>query len=1089
MKRELILIAVLLVVSVGLVTLPADAGMAKGRRSDQVGQTRKAPIDDATPGESEPMPRRSPVGHATGRSAPDSRGALVAQTWRDWQDNGTIGRLVAVNPPSAGRPAVHFVWSHADAGYYAVNAHAKWVWAYNAFDGISGTLLSPGGVTVQDLSSASSERGDFPKVVVDPATGAAIVGGIDWVDRSQAADWRYHVYFDSACAAGRFGAIFEGSYLTGAAMDSFTNRSRWPKLAISVTASDTVLYLAGAKTPSFDVIVYRKEGKRAVSEDTSWHIVFRDISSYSTTDVATDPTSSRVAVSYHRLPEVGIKINVWYADSPTGLSGTWTKHNLTDYQVGGGYAAWVENCIMFDSEGKLHLMWPAGSSPDGISWDDRDRIFHWSEWNPTLFSTVYAAEWDPDLSLCGTTGNGYNACKASFGECDGRLYTVFSSYNDPVTGHNDDCASDNVRGNGENWVCVSKNLEGKSWDAPRNLSNTYTPGCDSGECADDQFNSVSIQGIDDRDFPGTPNWAGAYTYDPSGSYTGTAFTHVFYETDRFPGGAALPAQQGPPTLNDMRWIRLACVEPVTIARLYVFPRSIQLPEYTKPNTVKDYTLSLSNTGNEILTFSSITPYEDSVKGPGAPASGWLSAGGWPATIGEGESGSMTLTLNCGAISESGTVLYGRLRFAYTAPSATLDFPIEFRVTDTIVALTSDSVSTACIDLVVASNGNAGWGGIGEVNMDYYGPADCDTGSNSRGNSAVYLCNASPVIIRTPSAGARRSSWSMWAEADAGGFRLEYGFKPMTGAGYAPHGSFSTDSYDGYSSGTFVTVDSLVRVEKTWWAPKHADSCNFIVERTQVCPATIAMPVSNLQIGALYDFDVPTDTTGSGNVSGTDETRRLVWQRGYQSTDGAVDCQDNSKRYAGAALLNWFMRNRSCYDSLYSGRAVNNISLQTAYGYDPDLLAGVMHVSGYSTEPNVVDQAAMLTFRDGPSGYTLPANDTLTIFTAMATVRTAATSNAGLDSLKKAIDKAKNFMQKNLGICASCCQGTTGNVNMTGIVDLADLSALVSYLTGGGYVLPCPVEANVNNAGIVDLADLSALVSYLTGGGYALPACS
>jgi hypothetical protein len=61
--------------------------------------------------------------------------------------------------------------------------------------------------------------------------------------------------------------------------------------------------------------------------------------------------------------------------------------------------------------------------------------------------------------------------------------------------------------------------------------------------------------------------------------------------------------------------------------------------------------------------------------------------------------------------------------------------------------------------------------------------------------------------------------------------------------------------------------------------------------------------------------------------------------------------------------------------------------------------------------------------------------------------------------------------------------------MAGIVDLADLSSLVSYLTGGGFVLPCQNEANVNASGIVDLADLSSLVSYLTGGGYALPACS
>ncbi|MFZ1684553.1 MAG: FG-GAP-like repeat-containing protein [Candidatus Zixiibacteriota bacterium] len=70
----------------------------------------------------------------------------------------------------------------------------------------------------------------------------------------------------------------------------------------------------------------------------------------------------------------------------------------------------------------------------------------------------------------------------------------------------------------------------------------------------------------------------------------------------------------------------------------------------------------------------------------------------------------------------------------------------------------------------------------------------------------------------------------------------------------------------------------------------------------------------------------------------------------------------------------------------------------------------------------------------------------------------------------------------------CCTGTTGNVNGSGGVDLADLSALVSFLTGGGFVSPCASEANVNAMGGVDLADLSALVAYLTGGGYVLPSC-
>lgn len=60
--------------------------------------------------------------------------------------------------------------------------------------------------------------------------------------------------------------------------------------------------------------------------------------------------------------------------------------------------------------------------------------------------------------------------------------------------------------------------------------------------------------------------------------------------------------------------------------------------------------------------------------------------------------------------------------------------------------------------------------------------------------------------------------------------------------------------------------------------------------------------------------------------------------------------------------------------------------------------------------------------------------------------------------------------------------------MADIVDLDHFSALVSYLTGGGYVLPCAVEANINATSIVDLSDLSAFVSYLTGGGYALSNC-
>lgn len=70
----------------------------------------------------------------------------------------------------------------------------------------------------------------------------------------------------------------------------------------------------------------------------------------------------------------------------------------------------------------------------------------------------------------------------------------------------------------------------------------------------------------------------------------------------------------------------------------------------------------------------------------------------------------------------------------------------------------------------------------------------------------------------------------------------------------------------------------------------------------------------------------------------------------------------------------------------------------------------------------------------------------------------------------------------------CCSGTRGDVNAVGGVDLSDLSALVSYLTGGSFLLPCIDAANLNGKGCVDLSDLSSLVSYLTGGTFALPMC-
>lgn len=73
----------------------------------------------------------------------------------------------------------------------------------------------------------------------------------------------------------------------------------------------------------------------------------------------------------------------------------------------------------------------------------------------------------------------------------------------------------------------------------------------------------------------------------------------------------------------------------------------------------------------------------------------------------------------------------------------------------------------------------------------------------------------------------------------------------------------------------------------------------------------------------------------------------------------------------------------------------------------------------------------------------------------------------------------------------CCQGTTGDINMSGGIDLTDLAYLISYLTViPPPALPCPGEADINANGSVDLTDLSLLISYLnTVPRPILPACA
>jgi hypothetical protein len=364
-------------------------------------------------------------------------------------------------------------------------------------------------------------------------------------------------------------------------------------------------------------------------------------------------------------------------------------------------------------------------------------------------------------------------------------------------------------------------------------------------------------------------------------------------------------------------------------------------------------------------------------------------------------------------------------------------------------------------------------------MNYFPPAECDTGNNSRGSALRYLHEASPVILRGVSYSAI-GSWDMF------GVEWEYPISPnkfrWLGDEYLT-GPIAGPGYTSYRSGVFCTVDSLVAMENSWFAPTHPDSCNFIIQQIKLYPRIPNTSVSRLAIGEVVDWDIPSDEPYD-NLAGHDSTRSMAYIYGIDKVDDTIDCQPNDVRFGGASLLR--MYTNTCGSDPFSLYAAYNVQ-RDSFRYPADGCIECdmwyrMQPAGYRSDTTVTDLMSLLTFKND---YTLPANDTLTIWVALATVRTADSHSAGLDSLKLAIDKARKFSEKLGALCfTTCCWYRRGNMNggPAESPDLSDLTMLVSYLTKAPrQTLACPFEADVNGSGgqtPVDISDLSCLIGYL-----------
>ncbi|MFH1374722.1 MAG: hypothetical protein ABII79_13105, partial [bacterium] len=300
----------------------------------------------------------------------------------------------------------------------------------------------------------------------------------------------------------------------------------------------------------------------------------------------------------------------------------------------------------------------------------------------------------------------------------------------------------------------------------------------------------------------------------------------------------------------------------------------------------------------------------------------------------------------------------------------------------------------CVQLAVGSNGNFGNQGTPFATLDYGLQGDCEV---------TYIYDGSPVLARFI------GSEYVADNAIFGNntFRI-----PNDGTPTTP--TFDTNSYQLFRSGTYITNDMEIALEKSWYAPQSADSCQFVIQCLKLY-SWDGGTHHGVAVGEAIDWDIPS-ASSVDNTGGYDANAKLIYQRGLGS-----GCQNNENRFGGQALIGT-ATNNECIDTkaqpFGAYTALNSTYLYPATGFVPQEIYDNMQQSGYSVESTADDQHAVMTFFNS---LTIGPVDTLYIYSAITTVRDGSVADLILN-----VQKAGKWLSENVreSCEGGCCSGLT-----------------------------------------------------------------
>ena len=1069
----------------------------------------------------------TPLGFDEIQSA--SPGLTVGITTYDYQSNGRMNRQVDWR----GTEMVHFCWmkstitdmNNLDRGT-----------AYEAWDPDNGEFIHAGATGGCDVHARLGPGINYSGYVgLDVGTTGKV--NIS-AHHEEGAGWSSTLWYDfnpGGCFFSPYKSRIPDSFYSYPTLEHTGDQEYiWPNHEYQVWDGDTVTHVIAQQSNtqgSSGIAYFRRVGSDTVG---AWD--YPPMMLDTVDDLGEVVTASRVSgkvclvwiANLPAIPGDGESVtrgsqrdNDLYYMTSLDMGASWgPKNNITDSDS--SLAGWRAHCdvsALIGTDDKLHVIWDAFPySPIGggtfQGYPTSGRLWHWDEVTDEMRVIKDFSSWAPpddpnDVWCYGGAWNEMAIVKMQLSECDGKFYAVFVQFNDYAAGIYDDCHKDadefgtaSGSANGELYISVSDN-GGYNWDIARNLTNTYTPLCDSTGpvlCEADQWPSISRFGMQvvDGDF------FDAVVVDPSGDYTGDYFIDVLYVNDRYPGGAV--QDKAIWTYNPLKWFRVPCIDPVPNPVLSVSPPEIGDPTWTKPGTQIDTTIRLENVGNAELTISSITV--NYISGP----SGWLGISNPGPIIVSHLSPNyyeLGLYLNVGGAITTGPVgVSAELIIDSDAAGKSLfNYPINLIVADTVQFPEKLDIRTECLRIIFNNAGNIGNGGNypdGGYNMNFFD--DCDTTENEYGqddNNSVYLYDASPFVLRGSGDNATLNYYMFDAD-----WLTRNGMRPLEGP-VVDSVSYADYQY-GYS-GKFLTKDSAIALDVEYFAPKDLGDCEFIVLKERFYNNTDAT-ISDVIVGDIFDWDIPSDSSvdnGSGFDRGTGPTSRdLMYCYGAEYEADSIpnqDCVLADQRVGGMAFYNgfrapWFEGADVLegVDSLENPAGpwwthINSVWVSPTGNFVASQLESKISSMGsaweswQATKPDSLYEDLNMVAVFGK--FDLATYDTLVFVKILATEY-----DGGISGLEATIDAARDWIAARPEIFSwptrsepLCCCDFPGDANSTNSINILDVTYIINYLYKGGAAPECPAEADPNATCSINILDVTTIINYLYKGG-AAPQC-